>query len=216
METQFHKQTTAHNTIYLLQQMLKVSNQSTAISNSLVERAKMVRSISVAKGIPIPELGINPLFAGVKIVTNTTPNWAIYNISQDPLWHSGNFPVPRNDLRRLNQLYLGGIEFDAMYVAHELPIGFDHENDSLELSLIEPAPPMQAIGLAQKIGLATDGIVAMYAAASRKPFQALAMVGNKGSTILRDPILMGTIVPPRFNPEEGVPAVWFLLAAWRW
>jgi hypothetical protein len=93
---------------------------------------------------------------------------------------------------------------------------FDHENDPLEPGLIEPAPPKAALQLAQKFGVAADYIVSMYATAIRKPVQALTDLGNNASTILRDPILMGVIIPPGVNPDEGVPAVWFLLAAWRW
>lgn len=216
METQIRNQILAPSTTYLLQQTLEVSHQSTEIHLSLIERAKMVRAISIAKGIPVPILGINPLFDGVKLVTHTTPNWAFYNLSHDPLWRSDRFPIPRQHLQRLNRLYQGGVEFDAMYVAHELPIDFDHENDRLELSLIEPTPPKAAMQLAQTFGVATEVIVSAYSAVIRKPIQTLAAVSHNGSVILRDPILMGALIPPGVNPEEGVPAVWFLLAAWRW
>jgi hypothetical protein len=216
METQIRIQNLPKETICLLRQMLAASHQSMAIHQPLVERAKLVRSISVAQGISLPVLGTNPLFAGVKLVTCTTPNWAFYNLSNDPLWQSGNFPIPHKHLRRLNRLYRGGIEFDALYTAHELPINFNHEIDRLELDLIEPDPPLAALRLAQRFGGATDSIVAMYATAIRKPIQALTFAGNKASSLLRDPILMGAVIPPKVNPEEGVPAVWFLLAAWRW
>jgi hypothetical protein len=216
MDTQIRNRTLATSTTHLLRQMLVVSHQPAVVQHSLIERAKMVRSIADAKGIPVPILGTNPLFDGVKLVTRTTPNWAFYNLSHDPLWKSGKFPIPRRHLRNLNRLYRGGVEFDALYVAHELPVDFDHENDRLEPGLIEPAPPKAALGLAQRFGVAADGIVAMYAAAIRQPIQTLAVIGTHGSAILRDPILMGAVIPPGVNPEEGVPAVWFLLAAWRW
>ena len=216
METQIRHQTLAVSTAYLLRQMLVVSQPLRSIQQPLINRAKLVKSISVEKGIPLPILGTNPLFDGVKLITNTTPNWALYNLSHDPLWQAGKFPIPRQHLWRLNQLYRGGIEFDALYVAHELPADFNYKNDHLELRFIKPSPPKTALQLAQKFGVTTDVIVSIYAAAIRKPIQALTVAVNNASVILRDPILMGTIIPPGVNPDEGVPAVWFLLAVWRW
>jgi hypothetical protein len=74
----------------------------------------------------------------------------------------------------------------------------------------------KATRLAQRFGVVTDAIVTTYAAAVRKPIQALATVGGTSMALLTDPILMGALVPPGVNPEEGVQAAWFLLAAWRW
>lgn len=206
---------TSNNT-YLLQQILASSNRATAINKPLFDRAELVRSISVKKGVPVQVLGSAPLFDGAKLATRVKPNWALYNLSQDPLWQTGKFPVPIKHLRRLNTLYRGGIEFDALYAAHELPMDFQADHDRLELSLIEPPPPATAVRLAHGLGFATDGILATYAAAIRKPIKALAVASTSGFAILRDPVIMGAVIPPGVNPEPGVPAVWFLLAAWRW
>lgn len=216
----FHTSTQTHlsqtGLAHLLHHMIVPSHQSSVTEKSLMEKAEMVRTICLAQRISVPVLGVNPLFDHVKLVTHTTPNWAVYNLSHDPLWQTGKFPIPLHHVRRLKRLYRGGIEFDALYVAHELPMDFDHKNDRLELGLIKPSPPKNALQLAQKLGVATDGIVSIFAAAIRKPFQSLVVAGNHASAILRDPILMGAIIQPGVNPDEGVPAVWFLLAAWRW
>ena len=206
----------ASNNTYLLRQMLASSNQTTAIDKQLINRAELVKSISAAKRVPVSILGSAPLFDGSKLVTRTTPNWALYNLSQDPLWQNGKFPIPVKHLQRLNTLYRGGVEFDALYVAHELPMDFQPDHDRLELSLVEPPPPATAMRLAHGLGLATDSILATYAAAIRKPFKTLAVASTTGFAVLRDPVLMGAVIPPGVNPEAGVSAVWFLLAAWRW
>ncbi|HLO13657.1 MAG TPA: hypothetical protein VK206_02435 [Anaerolineales bacterium] len=203
-------------TSYLLQQMLLISNRSMVIDRRIVKRLSLVKSISARTGVVIPSLGIAPLFEEVKLITQTRPNWAFYNVQHDPLWQRGHFPIPRKHLHRLNQLYRNGIEFDALYIAHELPPEFDSETDHLELSLIEPEPPQKSIRLAQGFGVVSDGIVATYGAVIRKPVRGLAAISKIGAKILLDPILMGALVPPGVNPEEGVQAAWFLLAAWRW
>jgi hypothetical protein len=201
---------------YLLRQILAVSNQTTVLAKPLIDRAKLVRAIASAKRVSVPVLGNAPLFNGVKLVTRTTPNWALYNLSHDPVWQSGKFPIPMKHLWRLNRLYRGGIEFDALYVAHELPLDFRPDHDRLELGLVEPPPPTTALRVAEVLGRTTDGILTLYAATIRKPIKALAIASATGLAILRDPVLMGAVIPPGTNPESGVPAVWFLLAAWKW
>jgi hypothetical protein len=49
-----------------------------------------------------------------------------------------------------------------------------------------------------------------------KPFAVVASSEQIVAAVLRDPILMGAIVPPGVSPDPDVPAVWFLLAAWSW
>ncbi len=216
MNTQLQTNSMVKSTAFLLSQMLAASHQAVAINKPLTDRAELVRSMSAAIGFPVSTLGSAPLFDGAKLVTRTNPNWALYNLSQDPLWQTGKFPIPVKHLRRLNTLYRGGIEFDVLYAAHELPMNFQADHERLELSLIVPPPPATAVRLAHGLGFATDSILAAYAAAIRKPIKALAVAGTTGFAILRDPVLMGAVIPPGVNPESGVPAVWFLLAAWRW
>lgn len=203
-------------TTALLRQMLLASNHSPAIDVRIVKQLRLVKSISAQMGIPVPVLGTAPLFEDVKLVTQTRPNWAFYNVCHDPLWQTGRFPIPRRHLHHLKGLYNSGIEFDALYVAHELPPDFDPEADHLDLSLIEPAPSNRSVKLAHTVGVVSDAVVKTYATVVRKPIQMLAAARENGVALLTDPILMGALVSPGVNPEPGVQAMWFLLAAWRW
>ena len=161
-------------------------------------------------------LGVAPLFDGVRLMTRTHPNWAFYNLSHDPLYKAGKFPLPGCELRRLQRLYRSGVQFDAMYVAHELPADFRPSQDKLELSLFVPVPPAIAIRLADGLGRSANGIVSTCLALTGKPLAIMASAGAGVATVLLDPVLMGVVVPPGVNPDPDVPAVWFLLAAWRW
>lgn len=216
MNTQSQTRATLSSTAYLLRHMLVTSHRTIAIATPLIERAEQVKYLAAMKGLSFPVLGAAPLFDGLKLVTSTTPAWALYNLSHDPLWQTGSFPIPAKHLRRLRRLYRAGAEFDALYVAHELPPDFRPEQEHLELSLVAPPPPVAATRLSQRLGRTTDGILALYAATLGKSIKVLALTGAAGLLLLRDPILMGTVIPPGINPEPGVPAVWFLLAAWRW
>jgi hypothetical protein len=209
-------QTIASSTATTLRLMLANNHISTSVDRSLVEKTDQVRSLSASAHQPIQMLGFKPLFDGVKVLSQASPAWALYNLSRDPLWISGRFPIPARHLLRLYILHYAGIEFDALYVAHELPLDFLPGSQSLECSLIAPGPPALATELSHHLGHATDRIVSAYAHVIRKPIRAMALQGATGLAILRDPVLLGAVIPRRTNPEPGVPAAWFLLAAWRW
>lgn len=203
-------------TTLLLRQMIAAHGQRVIVEENLAMRAKTVQTLARTDRLEVPMLGVAPLFDEVRLITRTRPNWALYNLSHDPLYKTGKFPLPARDLRRLKHLYYAGIQFDAMYVAHELPLDFQPGQDNLEMSLFVPAPPVFATHLAEHLGHAANRIVSACLALTGKPFAILASAGASAAAVLRDPILMGVVIPPGTNPDPGVPAVWFLLAAWRW
>jgi len=203
-------------TAVLLRQMLIASGRHMLVEKRLAVRAEMVRAQAGVIHVDVPMLGVAPLFDGVRLVTRTRPNWALYNLSQDPLYLAGKFPIPRRDLHRLQQMKRAGIQFDVLYLAHELPADFCAGQDRLELSLFVPQPPLAATRLAEGLGRGADGIVSTCLALTVKPLGVLASAGAGVAAVLRDPVLMGTVLPEGVDPEAGMPAVWFLLAAWRW
>lgn len=199
-----------------IQKALTNSRTTVCVERSLASQVEQVKRIAATTGLTFPILAAKPLVDRFELVTKTTPYWVLYNLAYDPLWKEGAFPVPMEHLQRLQILYRAGVEFDALYVAHELPLDFQPHQDKLDSQVLAPAPPVVATKLSHHLGVATDGLLKLCAAAIRKPVKMLA--GGTAATLelLRDPILMGTVISPGSNPEAGVPAVWFLLAAWRW
>jgi len=159
MITQRNTQILPANTAHLLRQMVVASGRHMVAENKLAMRANIVRTLARTNHMEVPLLGIAPLFDGVRLITRTNPNWALYNLSHDPLYRSSKFPIPARDLWRLQRLYRSGIQFDALYVAHELPPDFRPGYDALDLSLFVPAPPAFATRLAEHLGHAADGIM---------------------------------------------------------
>jgi hypothetical protein len=216
MNTQPVTRITPIHTALLLRQMVAASGQDMPLAHSLARRAGSVVEYARAERLEIPVIGSAPLFEEVRLVTRTRPAWALYNLSRDPLYLAGRFPVPARHLRRMRRMEAAGIQFDAVYVAHELPDDFRPGQDPLTLQVLAPEPPTQAVTMANHLGLATDRILSVCAALAGAPFALLATAGAGISAVLRDPVLMGALVPPGVNPDPGVPAIWFLLAAWRW
>ena len=216
MHTQSVTRITPIHTAVLLRQMAVASRQQMPLGHSLAQRACGVIERARTSRLEIPILGSAPLFDDTKLMTRTRPAWAYYNLRRDPLYLAGRFPIPAQHLRQLRRMEKAGIQFDAFYVAHELPSDFRPEQDALTLNVLQPAPPAQALRLADDLGLAADRILSVCASLAGVPFALLATAGSGVSAILRDPVLLGALVPPGVDPDPGVPAIWFLLAAWRW
>ena len=121
MNTNPNAQIVPVSTTLLLRQMITVSGRHMPVENILALRAETVRTLARTNRLELPVLGAAPLFDVVRLVTRTRPNWALYNLSHDPLYNTGKFPIPARDLHRLQRLYRAGIQFEAMSVAHELP-----------------------------------------------------------------------------------------------
>ena len=203
-------------TAMVLRQALSICGQATPVESRLARRAEMVHRLARMHRLDAPLLGPAPLFDGVRLIIRTRPAWALYNLSSDPIFEQGAFPLPARDLRRLQRMYMAGIQFDALAVAHELPETFRLGNDQLELSLFIPAPPPAATRLAAGLGRLANGILSSCLAMAGKPLAVMASAGEGIAAVLRDPVLLGAIIPPGVNPVEGTPAIWYLLAAWRW
>ena len=203
-------------TAVVLRQVLSLYAQPAPQERRLARQAELVHRLARINRLDLPLLGRAPLFDGVKLIANTRPAWALYNLSQDPVYKQGRFPLPARDLRRLQRINKAGIHFEALAVAHELPATFRPGYDKLDPCLFIPAPPANATRLAAGLGTLADGMLSTCLAVMGKPLTFMAPAAAAVAAVLLDPILMGAVVPLGVDPQEGVPALWYLLAAWRW
>ena len=121
-----------------------------------------------------------------------------------------------------------GVDFDALYVAHELEKGRIREEEPLTAQMVLPPPPREVEQLSEKLGsaaprmwaaaavplLASAAVSAAIAGAALMVGPALLAAAATCATL--DPILLGTIVAPGRPVQPGEAACWFYLAHWRY
>jgi len=140
-------------------------------------------------------------------------------MEQDPLYRKGPFLVPGRVLDHLRAVHAAGAHFDALYIAHELPMGLVQEGDDLAVwRALAPPPPKALVELSARLGRAS---LAALLGAFGGPFIAGGGIAL-GAALLAvpafvalDPIILGA-VSARKMAQAGDPAYFFLLAAWRW
>jgi hypothetical protein len=148
----------------------------------------------------------------------------VVNLADDPLFHAPQgFPVPRHILAQLRQVARSGIDFDALYVAHEVTPGQVRPDAPLALEALMPPPPAPVLQLSNRLG---EGAAALWVWATLpwmlNPlgmlfFQILAIglgIQSLGILAWHDPVLLGALVAPGRLPTPGEPAAWFYLTHW--
>jgi hypothetical protein len=98
-------------------------------------------------------VGYMPLFTGHRVYQTTQTDWVVLNVAEDPLLqHPDKFPIPRKPRAQLQVLLDAGIEFDAIFIAHEVAPGSVREDLPLPLAAILPPPPKETLALTEKLG----------------------------------------------------------------
>jgi hypothetical protein len=193
------------------------------------------RAVSLANqantiGAQIKYLGMAPLFNEARMYPGVATDWIIA-----PADDHEQIVVPREQRQVLQRLVDGGIDFRAIYVAHEVDrarregvVGGGHEPRTVTrqqgVDIVGPVPlPTAALeageqldGASQRvlsaIGKAAPVAGGLLLGALAAPF-VLVGAAVSGLTTL-DPIVIGAI--PALSPHLGEPAAFFELTSWDW
>lgn len=154
-----------------------------------------------------------------------TQPWILLPIELDPLTtKGGGYPFPRDVATELARVAKSGATFDRICVAHEL--GATSGADQLLATstsgqmVLTPKDARHLIGttvpatpaLAEKgkgLDRRLSGLVAGSISAAASAAEAI------GSMVPLDPIVFG-VVGVEDPPREGLPALYYPLAAWTW
>jgi hypothetical protein len=194
--------------------------------------AKHERTLALAQRhqLSVAFIGHAPAHQGTKTIIRPESDWAIQNLSDDPIWQQGDFPLPQRVYSDLTRIQRTGLEFEGIYIAHELPPGTVAQYPMIPRDLIMPPPPPGSSERLQRAGQAVSvgwkalgalliglgiGTLAVSAAALAAP---LAMpVGMAATTATLDPILFGLHLVRNQTTRYGEPlALWYYLSHWTW
>lgn len=199
-----------------LRQLLHANEQHAGAGRSLTARTELALKISDRGGLGLQLIGRAPLFDGTRLIQAPSSVWGLMNLSDDPLWQSGRYPVPSRVLRRLQRYHYAGIEFDLLYAAHELPLDKWHTGEPISLDSLLPPAPRTEQKISQGLGIATYAILTTLLMPFKMAGIAAATVNTIATYSLNDPVLLGVLIPSERGPEPGVSGMWFVLGAWVW
>jgi len=186
---------------------------------ALYDRQQAIVRRSAQESLPVHYLGTMPIFTGYRVYPGRHYDWVLMNLGEDPLFQDRDgFPVPERVLDELRRVRRSGVDFDALYVAHEVHLGTIREGARLTAEMLMPPPPRTVQQLSDRLGAA--GRIAW--AIATLPIVATGVVGGliaagtaaTVSIVGLDPILLGVVVGLNRPVVPGEPAAWFYLDHW--
>ena len=195
------------------------------ITASLVARHTDLERRAREHQLPVRFGGYHPVFTGHQVVLlpDAPTDWVVMNITQDPVFTSsrkstrkGTLYVPDKVLAEVQRALRAGIDFDSIFIAHEVEKGSVSPHSALDLHTLMPQRPG---ALAQKhefrqrtvssfwrgIGRAVSG---MFTA----PVTAAAALSQPDL----DPVLFGVNYDSRFSHNEQAVGMWYYITHWYW
>ena len=187
--------------------------------------------------LPVRFFGYHPVFSGYRVVrpSNSKTDWVLMNILHDPFFReitgapnlgqntSGTLYAPENVIASISDTVNAGIDFDSIFIAHEVPRGSVSAKDSLDLETLIPPPPPKARkqhdfrkwSLVRywnellKLTKHTLGIAAKTAAGTMA-FAAAAPAAGL------DPVLFGVNYDENVVVDGELMGMFYYITHWRW
>jgi hypothetical protein len=194
----------------------RLTASAMAANAGLPDTLASVEPCPELRALGLRKLWSAPLFAGQRLIAGKRSDWLLVNLAEDPLFHDPDgFPVPGSVLKQIRAIAMAGVDFDALYVAHELPLGIARPGRLITREQLAPPASTTALRRARALG----GVSAALWSAFAAPLRLLSRLGAAGATSADaptrlDPVLFGVIVAPGSTPAPGVPATWYYIAHW--
>ena len=200
-----------------------------ATTPALQIKQQAVAEIARTQHLPVKLLATAPLFDDIHVIEGQQNDYVMMPLSADPLYQDRDgFPVNRSVLGNLQRIQRSGLEFDNLYVVHEVPRGAVGPGTLGIESAIMPPPPRRLQQLSYDLGMAAGiawqvailPLMASIAVSGAMVGGALAagaatMGAVTGGALARyDPMLLGVMVGRGRPVQTGEPAAWFYLGHW--
>jgi len=190
---------------------------------TLIQQHQKTTALAIDKNLPIRFLGYSPIFTGTRVYRGQGCDWALMNLTSDPLFYANGekLIIPAAAAADIKTTVKAGINFDAMFIAHEIPIGSVKPGESVPLELIAPPPPPQVKQRLEKleataetfwqgIGSALKGLVAVGTTAAFLPAAGVL------SLAIVDPVLFGVYIDHSWTFNGQPVGMWYYVTHWYW
>lgn len=199
-------------------------------SEPVSRRAQSLQRIAAERNTSVEYIGTMPLFSGHRVAKGAIYDWVLVSAVDDPLFsHSGGFPVPKHARADLETIRDARIEFDMIYIAHEVQAGTVEPDRPLTIDALRPPPPRSVQKLSHRLGSKANSVWSrgltpmmatpfLIAAAALGAVAALPLVVGAAAALpalmVIDPIVLGVVASPNGSTQVGDDAAWFYLTHW--
>ena len=182
------------------------------------QRLLHITQVAAAKQLPVQHSFNAPLFTGTITIPGPERDWHLMPLTEDPAWNNKHgFPVPRDILAQLRRIEEAQLDFDTIYIAHEMPKAAGYLPGPTE-SARHLAPPVSS--KAQRHAAAMGATAANLVKAAFAPVLLTGAVAVAATAVASmaflDPILFGIVADPNNEMVPGSAAAWVYLCHWDW
>lgn len=211
---------------------------TTLVSRDIVDKHNRTMALARKHDLTVAFMGYAPTFNGVHIHRAAHTDWAVMPVAKDPLYQSWgrSLYVPPAVLEDMERVWDAGINFDAVFIAHEIPAGSVEAGEPIPLELIQPPPPpstarylnqLEAVSKAYwqamprlltmpVVAPLVLGGLALGAAVAVAVGGAVALGAAAITATAYDPILFGLYVDKSRQVNGQSLALWYYLTHWYW
>lgn len=138
----------AQPNLVLAQAELSFRRQSSALTIApptqiMLQQHQRTMQIVQQQRLPTFFVGYAPAFTGLQLYRGQDSDWTLMNLRDEALFQvlDNNMVLPHDVAEDVFRLHDAGIDFEAIYIAHEIPAGVLPDNaTSVPLELIVPPP----------------------------------------------------------------------------
>jgi len=183
---------------------------------NLLERHHALLSRARAARLPVRYLGRAPLFDGHRVFPGSYSDWVLINAAADPcVSDRDGFPIPAAPLKVLRRMEARGIEFDAIYLLHEVPAGAVRAGEPPAVEALLPPPSVRAQRHSRHLGLASTLLWAATLLPLLSSTRIARTLVNRAAPLgaslhALDPAVFGVLV----GQAERELACWYYLTHW--
>ncbi|MDH7489005.1 MAG: hypothetical protein QHH80_05805 [Anaerolineae bacterium] len=195
-------------------------------SYSLILRHQKTLQLARCSNLPLLFLGYAPVFSGQRVYHGRDCDWAMMHVGDDPVFrlHGQRLYAPKPVRAHLEKITEAGIEFDAIFIAREIPAGSVKPGEPIPLELLIPPPHPEArerLNTFERAAMNWWNFVAKVLTATARGIAAGAVAvaaagAGVGALAALDPVLFGVQFDATWHTDGHPIGMWYYLTHWDW
>ncbi len=195
------------------------------LSRSLLQRHQRTLRLAECNNLPLSFLGYAPVFPAPHVYPGLDCDWVVMSITIDPAFREWGrkFHFPALIKEQVERILQAGIEFDAIFIAHEIPQGLLESGKPVARELVLPSPDPRVLRRLEFLeGIVTSwwnfvkGVAAAIVGMAATTVETIAATNRVHRPTYRDPVLLGVQFDATCQVGGQPLGMWYYLAHWHW